>query len=129
MNSKSIFPVIIGALLVGSLSPAFANDAAVQQSAVQLLIARESSKYLTSHTAVSVVDASNAKLLHEKNGSVEFFPASTMKLVTAAVALETFGPDFHFTTNVTWNPEKHVLFLIGSGDPLLQTKQIGRAHV
>jgi D-alanyl-D-alanine carboxypeptidase/D-alanyl-D-alanine-endopeptidase (penicillin-binding protein 4) len=51
-------------------------------------------------------------------GAGEAVPASTLKLLTGAAALETMGPDRTFaTTVVTAGPRRIVL--VGGGDPLL----------
>jgi D-alanyl-D-alanine carboxypeptidase/D-alanyl-D-alanine-endopeptidase (penicillin-binding protein 4) len=62
------------------------------------------------------------------NARVPVIPASTMKLVTAAVALDRLGPDFRYTTSVAAAPiENGVvtgdLYLIGGGDPLLTSNE------
>jgi D-alanyl-D-alanine carboxypeptidase len=51
-------------------------------------------------------------------------PASTMKLVTAAAALESLGPDHRFRTTVVAGVNTRQIVLVGGGDPLL-----GRAPV
>ena len=57
-------------------------------------------------------------------------PASTMKIVTAASALLTVGPDFRFTTRLEAAPDSlsatgrvtGPAYLIGAGDPMLATR-------
>jgi D-alanyl-D-alanine carboxypeptidase/D-alanyl-D-alanine-endopeptidase (penicillin-binding protein 4) len=48
-----------------------------------------------------------------------FMPASTTKLLTAAAALRTFGPEHRFRTTVTRRGTQ--VFLVGGGDPQLTT--------
>jgi len=55
-------------------------------------------------------------------------PASTQKLLVAAVALSVLGPDFRFATKlVAAEPPRDGiaggLWLVGSGDPLLSTPE------
>jgi D-alanyl-D-alanine carboxypeptidase/D-alanyl-D-alanine-endopeptidase (penicillin-binding protein 4) len=62
------------------------------------------------------------------NENVAVIPASTQKLLVAAVALELLGPDHRYTTTVTATGiEDGVvtgdLFLIGGGDPLLTSDE------
>jgi D-alanyl-D-alanine carboxypeptidase/D-alanyl-D-alanine-endopeptidase (penicillin-binding protein 4) len=49
-------------------------------------------------------------------------PASTLKLLTAAAALEVLGPDRTFATRVVADG-RHGIVLVGGGDPFLESKQ------
>ena len=49
---------------------------------------------------VLVVDPDRGDTLYSRDAGKLFVPASNMKIVTSAVALETFGPDFRFPTPV-----------------------------
>jgi serine-type D-Ala-D-Ala carboxypeptidase/endopeptidase (penicillin-binding protein 4) len=82
----------------------------------------------TSCVAVSV----DGQLMAERNADLAVIPASTMKLITAAVAVEVLGRDRVFTTRVTGTIGEEAdvgvagavigdLFLVGGGDPLLGT--------
>lgn len=59
------------------------------------------------------------------NPDVAVIPASTMKIVTAAVALDRLGDDYRFTTNVYGTlVDGRVtgdLVMVGGGDPVLAT--------
>lgn len=70
--------------------------------------------------------------VHEQMADAPRLPASTMKLVTAAAALRTFGPDHRFETSartavpVTGNGTVvGDLVLVGAGDPVLGTPIYG----
>jgi D-alanyl-D-alanine carboxypeptidase/D-alanyl-D-alanine-endopeptidase (penicillin-binding protein 4) len=52
------------------------------------------------------------------DGSGEAVPASTLKLLTAAAALDTMGPDHTFATTVVSAGPRRIV-LVGGGDPLL----------
>lgn len=55
-------------------------------------------------------------------------PASTIKLLTALVALETLGPEHRFTTSVVVDPDQgRDVTLVGGGDPLLARTAVEEA--
>jgi len=78
---------------------------------------------------VLVVDAATGETLYEKNADRYFTPASNMKLLTTALALDKLGPGFRFRTTV----ETHGaiaqgvlsgdLILVGRGDPNLSNRK------
>lgn len=77
-----------------------------------------------------VVDALTGDTLYEKNADKYFVPASNMKLLTTALALDKLGPDYHFRTTVetngTLNPDGKLsgdLILVGRGDPNLSNRK------
>ncbi len=74
----------------------------------------------TSCTALAIDDVPVASV----NGDLPVIPASTLKIVIAAVALDVLGPGTKFTTQVVGPaPVGGVvtgdLFLVGGGDPVL----------
>ena len=65
-------------------------------------------------------------LLAAHNADVPLLPASTQKLLTAAAALSTLGPDFRFETKVeatSDGPTLDRLWFVGSGDPVIRTAE------
>ena len=73
-----------------------------------------------------VVETDGVDLVDER-GAASVIPASNMKLVVAAVALERLGAETVFTTEVAANVVDGVvtgdLFLVGGGDPLLSVAE------
>jgi D-alanyl-D-alanine carboxypeptidase/D-alanyl-D-alanine-endopeptidase (penicillin-binding protein 4) len=65
--------------------------------------------------------AVDGAVVFDSNGAEPVLPASNMKLVVAAVALEKLGPDYRFTTAVTRGGDG-TLYLVGGGDPVLGTQ-------
>ncbi len=73
------------------------------------------------------IDAATGKTLVSKNPDLSLTPASTMKLVTTATAMELFGPKHRFKTTIeyhgTIDKEKKILsgdiYITGGGDPTL----------
>ena len=77
-----------------------------------------------------VVDAESGATLYEKNANDYFLPASNMKLLTTALALDTLGPEYRFRTTVETNgtlaPDGKLsgdLILVGRGDPNLSNRK------
>jgi len=77
-----------------------------------------------------VVDAETGATLYEKNANDYFLPASNMKLLTTALALDTLGPEYRFRTTVETNgtlgPDGKLsgdLILVGRGDPNLSNRK------
>src|SRR5271156_3559638 len=50
-----------------------------------------------------VVDSVTGETLYERNADSYFVPASNMKLLTTALALDKLGPDFRFRTTLETN--------------------------
>jgi D-alanyl-D-alanine carboxypeptidase/D-alanyl-D-alanine-endopeptidase (penicillin-binding protein 4) len=67
------------------------------------------------------VDAKTGEAVYEKNPHFPLMPASNMKIVTSASALEYLGKDFAFVTRVGLCGD--ALVVKGSGDPLLGDKE------
>lgn len=77
-----------------------------------------------------VLDAETGATLYEKNANDYFLPASNMKLLTTALALDTLGPEYRFRTTVETNgtlgPDGKLtgdLILVGRGDPNLSNRK------
>ena len=77
-----------------------------------------------------VVDAVTGAVLYEKNADKYFVPASNMKLLTTALALDTLGPDYKFRTTIETNGTLSKegtlsgdLILVGRGDPNLSNRK------
>ncbi|HXX15287.1 MAG TPA: D-alanyl-D-alanine carboxypeptidase/D-alanyl-D-alanine-endopeptidase [Candidatus Eremiobacteraceae bacterium] len=77
-----------------------------------------------------IVDASSGETLYQNNADKYFVPASNMKLLTTALALDTLGPDYRFRTTLETNgtlaPGGKLsgdLLLVGRGDPNLSNRK------
>ncbi|MGM0752711.1 MAG: D-alanyl-D-alanine carboxypeptidase/D-alanyl-D-alanine endopeptidase [Bacillota bacterium] len=75
--------------------------------------------------SVSVRDAESGEIILDRLGDIRLKTASNMKLLTAAAALHTLGPDYTFKTEIltdgqiVGNVLKGNLYLKGKGDPTL----------
>jgi D-alanyl-D-alanine carboxypeptidase/D-alanyl-D-alanine-endopeptidase (penicillin-binding protein 4) len=67
--------------------------------------------------SIHVVEAKSSKTIYEYQGHKALIPASNMKIITTAAALEYLGPDYEYITEIFLADD--TLVIIGSGDPLL----------
>src|SRR5699024_6842047 len=80
--------------------------------------------------SVSVRNAESGEILYNHNGDLRLHPASNMKLLSGAAAMETLGPDYQFTTKVLTDGQiigkvlHGDLYLKGKGDPTLMKKDL-----
>ncbi|MDH6128882.1 D-alanyl-D-alanine carboxypeptidase/D-alanyl-D-alanine-endopeptidase [Kitasatospora sp. GP82] len=76
-------------------------------------------------SGVEIVDLGTGKVVYQHQADAYLTPASTMKTITSAAALDLLGPDYKFTTEVrTTGARKGAvlngdLVLRGGGDPSL----------
>lgn len=77
-----------------------------------------------------VVDAANGEVLYERNAASYFVPASNMKLLTTALALDKLGTNYRFRTTLetdgVLSPSGSLtgnLILVGRGDPNLSNRK------
>ena len=71
--------------------------------------------------SVCIVSCATGETVYEKNPRLGLLPASNMKIVTTAAALEHLGRDFAFITRVGLRGD--ALVVEGSGDPLFGDKR------
>lgn len=84
-----------------------------------------------SEVGVQVVNLKTMEEVFSHRADEHFIPASVMKAVTAAVALQELGPEYEFVTEVRYTGEinkdgvlKGNLYVIGSGDPYMDGEGI-----
>ena len=83
-------------------------------------------------SAVRVVALPGGDLVYDKNSDTSLLPASVMKLLTTAVALDQLGPGYTFKTGI-FHTGKRVkeritgdLYIKGGGDPKLTPEAVFR---
>jgi len=78
--------------------------------------------------SVQVADLETGRILMEKRPDLPLVPASTMKIVTSATALQVLNPDFTFLTEVLADGVRGssvgTIFLRGTGDPYLVSEEL-----
>lgn len=95
--------------------------------AIDSMVARWARQDLLKGASVGVEirDAASGERLGSWNADASLTPASTLKVVTTATALEVLGPDFRFRTRLAYTGTLRNdslfgdLLLIGGGDPAL----------
>lgn len=68
-----------------------------------------------------VVTEDNTKIQH--NANIPYIPASTIKILTSLVALDTLGPSYRFKTHFLIDVHNN-LYIQGGGDPFLTSENI-----
>ena len=68
-----------------------------------------------------VVTTTDGQVLTGRSANTPLTPASTMKVLTTMVAMDTLGPDRTFVTKVV-DADDGGIVLVGGGDPLLTDK-------
>jgi D-alanyl-D-alanine carboxypeptidase/D-alanyl-D-alanine-endopeptidase (penicillin-binding protein 4) len=82
-------------------------------------------------TAIYVVDATTGRTIYAVHEDEPLNPASNVKLISTATALDVLGPDWRYTTRVLGpapGPDGTVtgdLYFIGSYDPTLRPAHLG----
>ncbi|MEQ1948174.1 MAG: D-alanyl-D-alanine carboxypeptidase/D-alanyl-D-alanine-endopeptidase [Bryobacteraceae bacterium] len=112
MRCPSYAPLVLLALL-----PCSAADLAQRIDA--LLETNASGRLGTA--GISVIDLSTGQSIYQKNAQQLFLPASNLKLMTAAMAMEKLGPGYRFKTRALLDDGGN-LILVGSGDPSFSSR-------
>jgi serine-type D-Ala-D-Ala carboxypeptidase/endopeptidase (penicillin-binding protein 4) len=115
--SRRNFGALLGAaaLLFGFLAPAVPAGAAGEPLALTEI------NRLLAHGGYIVT--SNGKPLFSRHPEEMLVPASTWKIATALLALETLGPDFRFQTRFYVDGDSN-LYIKGFGDPHLISEEV-----
>jgi D-alanyl-D-alanine carboxypeptidase/D-alanyl-D-alanine-endopeptidase (penicillin-binding protein 4) len=69
------------------------------------------------HFSIHIIEADSGTTVYEHDAKELMIPASNMKIITSAAALNYLGPDYVYKTRVGLSG--NALVVIGSGDPLL----------
>ncbi len=94
------------------------------QHAIQLITSRVKALNTERHDGEIALDANGVPLFKQR-AYVPFMPASTMKIITATVALRILGPTWKPVTTVAFDTQSGTITLIGGGDPQLTSAQLG----
>lgn len=114
--------VLLPFLIIGIISSAQSPTA----------IFTNNSLHRNANISIMVIDLKTGKVLHSHRSGNATIPASTMKLVTTATALEMLGSDYQFKTTLEIEgkitPDSILngnLIIYGTGDPTLGSAKLG----
>lgn len=94
---------------------------AQSQTVLQKFIDHPALKHAS--VGVSVVDMTTGKPVVENDADKSLTPASVLKLITTATALETLGENYRYKTDVALDAnDPSRILVIGSGDPTLASE-------
>lgn len=114
-----------------------AASPAVAAGKVEKTLATWTAAHPNTGAMIVRLDPGGAVVVASHRQKDPFIPASTMKLVTAAGALSTLGPDFRFSTRIYTSAGATLdgqtlrgpVYMQGSGDPVLATGAYARAEL
>ncbi len=81
--------------------------------------------YESAVVGIHITDLKTGDIIYDLNGDKLLIPASTLKLITSAAALEILGKDYRFKTQVAYSGKikdetlDGDLVIVGGGDPTL----------
>src|SRR5262245_6430600 len=115
--------------VVAALLGAFdASAASIEEIQVKVSQYLKNRALRSAQWGIEVVDPTNNQVVLSINSEKTFTPASVMKVLTTATAIEKLGPDFKYKTGAYTNgilqPDGTLtgnLILVGRGDPNLMS--------
>jgi serine-type D-Ala-D-Ala carboxypeptidase/endopeptidase (penicillin-binding protein 4) len=125
----ALFLILVGGCAPLRTAPG-APAAAAPTLAAELDSLLADSLFLDAHWGVLVRSLSSGETLYARNAERNFVPASALKMVTGAAALELLGPEHRFRTEILTSAPvrdgvlRGDLVVRGGGDPTLS----GRFH-
>lgn len=129
---KSFFVVIIAMILPSAEIFSQNTDLENKENTVikALKILKNDDELKNAGIGFFAIDVNSGEIIGELNGDLALKPASTLKIVTTATALEIFGSSYKFKTEIFYDGKidtaKKVLngniHIVGGGDPTLGSK-------
>lgn len=98
-------------------------SAAASPQTVTLIQTRMQKSKLPTRTGLIALNADGTSVWKSR-AFEQYMPASTMKIVTATVALELMGKDWKPVTRVNFDPTTGTIFLIAGGDAMLTSANL-----
>ncbi len=103
------------------------------QNAIQTFV--KDPQFAPAGISISVVEKNTGNLVASHNPHLSLIPASTLKVITTAMALEVLGEDFQFVTSLEHDGSidaqgvlRGNLYIKGKGDPTLGSHHFEKAE-
>lgn len=112
--------------LAGSSSHSFSFEQAHRQLCSRIQSLLTSQQFRRTQFSISLRWAGTGEVIYEHQAHQPMIPASNMKLIISAAAINLLGPDFEFKTRVGLSSDS--LIIIGSGDPLLGDRETDKRY-
>ncbi|QSB04207.1 D-alanyl-D-alanine carboxypeptidase/D-alanyl-D-alanine endopeptidase [Natronoglycomyces albus] len=118
-------PLIAATTAAVVLSPSAHADEANQALEETIDSILEDPRLVGSHASVVVADPETGEVIYDRNGEDRQLPASNVKLLTSAAAIDILGEDYRFDTDVHVDGKVRGsaaigdLYLRGTGDPTM----------
>lgn len=111
----------LASLLICSTSSATPNYTPDKKADLATALSARLQKFSVDYpVGISVIDGDSGEVLVDLNSEQPLKPASVMKVITSAVALEELGPEFKFRTQ--FFQDGKTLRVVGGGDPSFVTE-------
>ena len=138
LSGAAILALIIGGFSVGGSTnnnaqpqpsesaSASASASPSPTSARMCSVAEQAADPLLANLSAVVINPATDEILFDRNAQTPSATASVMKLLTAAAALETLGPNYRAETRVYQDAtDPSTIILVGGGDPTLSRTAAG----
>ncbi|MEY4989070.1 MAG: hypothetical protein RI933_703 [Actinomycetota bacterium] len=138
LSGAAVLALIIGGFSVGgstnnNAQPQASESASASVSASpsptsarMCSVAEQAADPLLANLSAVVINPATDEILFDRNAQTPAATASVMKLLTAAAALETLGPNYRAETRVYQDAtDPSTIILVGGGDPTLSRTAAG----
>lgn len=127
---KKIIPILLIGLVLNSFGQSIEN---VKTNLNALTSSANLKHASVGFVAINVADG---KTVTSKNRHLSLTPASTLKLITTATALEVFGPKHRFKTKIAYSGKIDTvnkvllgnIYIVGGGDPTLGSEHFKSSY-
>ncbi len=119
--------LLVFLLTMGLTTPTYADDSDVLPTELQKLMKRF--HVAKKNSGILIMRLDNNEVLASVNRTTAFNPASVIKIVTAAAAIDTHSPNYTWQTRIAIdgvvknNTLNGNLYLIGGGDPYITAEK------